>query len=222
MVSQSNVRKRFNTDKKTWPPDRPQNFVPLVLIQHHCQRSMEQATAVAQLIQTGEIDEVGLSASDHFTPKYNFKRPESVQEVLDSSTVTKELTEILAPLEQSKEPQFILIEGAPGIGKSILLKEIAYRWGNKELLKKFKLVLLVSLRDPTVQQVVSVSDLLQHFCEGNRRAAQIAAACHDYFSENGGKDLVFLFDGFDEFPTELQSSSLIAKILNREVLHIVP
>ena len=40
----------------------------------------------------------------------------------DSSTVTKELTEILAPLEQSED---LLIEEAPGIGKSILLKEIA-------------------------------------------------------------------------------------------------
>ena len=85
-----------------------------------------------------------------------------------------------------------------------MLKEIAYRWGNKQFLKAFKLVLLVPLRDPTVQQVVSVSDLLQLFCDGNSRAIEIAAACHNYVSENGGKDLVFLFHGFDEFPVELQ------------------
>ena len=65
---------------------------------------------------------------------------------------------------------------------------------------------------------MSVSDLLQHFCEGNRRATEIAAACHDYLSENGSKDLLLLFDGFDELPTELQKSSLITKILNRKVL----
>ena len=220
MVSQSNVRERFNTDEEMWPPDQPKNFIPLVLIHHQGQHSMKQATAVAQLIQTGGVDEIisiasNQSVSEHH-PKLDSHEP--LQEVLDNSTVTKELTEILAPLEQSKEPQFILIEGAPGIGKSILLKEIAYRWGNKQLLKMFKLVLLVPLRDPTVQQVVSVSDLLQHFCEGNRRATEIAAACHDYLSENGGKDLMFLFDGFDEFPTELQKSSLITKILNRKVL----
>ena len=39
-----------------------------------------------------------------------------------------------------------------------------------------------------------------------------------YLSENGGKDLVFLFDGFDEFPTELQKKSFISKILNRKAL----
>ena len=100
----------------------------------------------------------------------------------------------------------------------MLLKEIAYRWGNKQLLKTFKLVLLASLRDPTVQQVVSVSDLLQHFCEGNRRAIEIATACHDYLSENGGKDLVFLFDGFDELLVELQKNSLVYKILSHKLL----
>ena len=220
MVSQCNVRERFNTDEETWPPDQPKNFTPLVLIHHQGQHSMKQATAVAQVIQTGNIDEITSLASNRSVPKHHPKldNHESLQEVLDSSTVTKELAEILAPLEQSKDPQFILIEGAPGIGKSMLLKEIVYRWGNKQLLKNFRLVILLCLRDPTVQQIGSVSDLLQLFCEGNRRAIEIAAACHDYLSENGGKDLVFLFDGFDELSVEIRRTNLISKILNRQVL----
>ena len=104
------------------------------------------------------------------------------------------------------------------MGKSILLKEIAYRWGNKQLLKTFKVALLVCLRDPTVQRVESVSDLLQHFCEGNRQAIEIAAAYHDYLSGNGVKDLVFLFDGFDELSVEIQKNSLISKILSHKLL----
>ena len=200
MVSQHNVQEWLNTDEETWPPDQPKNFTPLVLIHHHDQHSMKQATAITQLMQTSDIDKITSLANNQSVSKDHPKieNHEPLQEVLDSSTITKEIVEILAPLEQSKDPQFILIEGASGIGKSILLKEIAYRWGNKQLLKTFKLALLVCLRDPTVQQVVSVSDLLQHFCEGNRRAIEIAAACHDYLTGNGGKDVVFLFDGFDE------------------------
>ena len=221
MVSQHNVRERFNINEETWPPNQPKNFTPLVLIHHQGQHTMKQATAMAQLIQTSDVDEIASLASNRSVSKHHPKldNHESLQEVLDSSTVTKELAEILAPLEQSKNPQFILIEGAPGIGKSMLLKELAYRWGNKQLLKAFKLVLLVCLRDPSVQQVVSVSDLLQHFCEGDRRATELAAACHDYLSGNGGKDIVFLFDGFDEFPIELHKDSLVSKILNRKLLH---
>ena len=222
IVSQCNVRERFNSDEETWPPEQPKIFTPLLLIHHQGQHSMKQATAVAHLIQTGDIDKVTSLGSNQSTPKHHPKLDshEPLQEVLDGSTVTKELTEILAPLEQSEDPQFILIEGAPGIGKSVLLKEIAYRWGNKQLLKMFKLVLLVCLRDPTVQQASLIKDLLQLFCyREDTRATQIATACRDHFVQNGGKDLVFLFDGFDEFPEALKKNSLIADIIKRKVLH---
>ena len=182
---------------------------------------MKQATAVAQLIQTGDIDEITSLASNRSVPKHHPKLDshESLQEVLDSSTVTKELTEILAPLEYSKDPQFILIEGAPGIGKSSLLKELAYRWGNKKLLKKFKLVLLISLRNPAVQRAKLINDLLQLFCNrGDTRTTKIATTCSDYLVQNDGKDLAFLFDGFDEYPEDLHKNSLIADILKRKLL----
>ena len=220
-VSQCNVRERFNTDEETWPPDQPKNFTPLVLIHHQGLHTMKQATGMAQLIQTGDVDEITSLASNRSVPKHHPKLDshKPLQEVLDSSTVTKELAEILAPLEQSKEPQFILIEGAPGIGKSMLLKELAYRWGNKQLLKTFKLVLLVILRNPAVQKITSIKDLLQLFCKrGDTRATQIAFTCSDYLVQNDGKELAFLFDGFDEYPEVLQKNSLIADILKRKVL----
>ena len=219
MVSQRNLQERFTADEETWPPDQPKNFTPLVLIHHQGQHTMKHPSAVAQVIQKGHTSIIAM-AGNQSVPKHHPKvdSHEPLQEVLDNSTVTKELAEILAPLEQSKDPQFILIEGAPGIGKSILLKEIAYRWSKKQLLKIFKFVFLIQLRNPSVQQVVSVSDLLQLFCMGNRRAVDIAATCHDHLYENGGKDLVFLFDGFDEYPEDLRKNSLIANILRRKVL----
>ena len=220
IVSQSSVRDRFSTYAETWPPDQPKNFIPLVLIHHHGKYSIKETTEIAQLIQMHDIDEITSLASNQSVPKCQqypkLDSHEPLQRVsLDRSTVTEELTEILAPVEQSEGPQFVLIEGAPGIGKSVLLKEIAYRWGKKLLLKMFKVVLLICLRDPSVQQAVSVSDLLKHFYEGNRRAAESAAAC---LAKNGGKGLMFLFDGFDEFHTELRRSSLIPKILHRKSL----
>ena len=128
---------------------------------------------------------------------------------------TKKIEEILAPLESSKESAFILIEGAPGIGKSVLLKEIAYRWGAKQLLKKFELVLLVCLRDPSLHQITSINDLLQLFYKGNENAKEIVAACGEYLSRNGGKSLVLLLDGYDEY---LQKHSLITDIIKQQVV----
>jgi len=58
--------------------------------------------------------------------------------------VTKEMMEILALLEEWEKSQFIMIEGAPGIGKSVLLREITYRWGKKQLLLFYFLMALTN------------------------------------------------------------------------------
>ena len=64
-----------------------------------------------------------------------------------------------------------------------------------------------------------MSDLLQLFCNREHtRTKQISTACSDYLVQNNGKDLVFLFDGFDEYPEVLQKNGLIADMLKRKVL----
>ena len=87
-----------------------------------------------------------------------------------------------------------------------------------QVLQKFKLVILICLRDPTVQQMSLIDDLLQSFCKGDRRATEIASACSDYLFKNNGKDLAFIFDGYDEYPEKLRKDSLIAYLLKQEVL----
>ena len=168
---------------------------------------------MAEFIERGHIDKV---VSVTKTDSLSSHQP--LQEVLDTSKVTKEVAEILAPLETSDNPQFILIEGAPGIGKSLLLKHIAYRWGIREILRKFKLVLLICLRDPAVQKMSFIDDLLRSFCKRDKDATEAVSVCRKYFVNNNGEDLALLFDGYDEYPERLRNDSLIADILSREVL----
>ena len=208
-----NVQAQSRVDSDTWPPDQP-NFTPLLLIQYQCQHTLNQAVAMAGLIQTGDISEIASTVpSSH--PVVDSHEP--LWEVLDTSTVTKDLADILVSLESGSE-SFVLIEGAPGIGKSVLLREIAYRWSRKQLLQMFELVFLVSLQDPIFQQAKSISDLLQPFCEGDTKAVELISACSQHLFDSGGENLVFLFDGFDELPEELQQSGLFVKILNRWIL----
>ena len=172
---------------------------------------------MAKFVEQGHIDK--LVTSDNVLPKrLKLDNHEPLQEVLNTSKVTKEVAEILAPLETSSDPQFVLIEGAPGIGKSLLLKQIAYLWAKKQILQKFKLVLLLCLRDPAVQQMSLIDDLLQPFCTGDRRAIEISSACSDYLLENDGEDLVLLLDGYDEYPETLRKDSLIASLVKHRVL----
>ena len=219
MVKKVNEQTLLQIDKKAWPPMPPKAFTPLVLIQHN-HHNLEQSTTMAEFVERGHIDKVASITTTETLPKcpkLDSHRPLDL-EVLDIRKVTKEVAEILAPLETSDDPQFILIEGAPGIGKSLLLKYIACRWGREEILQKFKLVLLVCLRDPAVQQMSTIYDLLKLFCRRDNRAHEIASACGDFLSDRYSKDLALLFDGYDEYPERLRNDSLINDILERKVL----
>ena len=199
-------------DDNTWPPEQPTSYTPLLLIHRQGNRTKEEATAMAELMYSGNISEVALVTREQSCGHGKFDK------LQETSRATKEIEEILASLEKGKESAFILIEGAPGIGKTVLLKEIAYRWANKELLHKFELVLLVHLRDTSLQQIKTVDDLLQLFCIGDKNSIQIVTACAQYLLANGGKALTLLLDGYDEYPEHLQKNSLIADIIKRRVL----
>ena len=71
MVSQCNVRKRFNTDEETWPSDQPKNFTLVILIHHQGQHSMKQAATMAQLIQTIDTDGITSLANNQLVPKHH-------------------------------------------------------------------------------------------------------------------------------------------------------
>ena len=215
-VREVNIQTRLRVDEDAWPPDPPKTFTPLVLIQHQGYRNMKQSTTMAEFVERDKV--VTITTTDTLPKCLKLDSHQPLQEFLDTSKVTKEVAEMLALLETSDDPQFVLIKGAPGIGKTLLLREISYRWGKHEIPQKFKLVLLLCLRDPAVQQMSFINDLFRLFCKRDRRATEIASTCSDYLSANNGEDLVLLFDGYDEYPERLRKDSLIADILKREVL----
>ena len=116
--------------------------------------------------------------------------------------------------ESSKPPRRILIEGAPGIGKTVLAKEIAYCWANKEVLPDVELLLLIYLRDPRLREIKEIKELLQLFT-----SPKIAVDVADYLQECNGNSMAFVIDGFDEYPTSLQKSSFIVDIIKGRILH---
>ena len=133
------------------------------------------------------------------------------------STVTKNISEIfkINPAAQTegqgsieiKPPKLILIEGAPGIGKTILATEIAYLWANHKLLKDYKLVILVYLRDPRVHTMKSIKELIQLYTN-----EKVAVEVRNYLEIFNGQNVAFVFDGFDEFPIS-QESLIVTDII---------
>ena len=100
--------------------------------------------------------------------------------------------------------EIILIEGAPGSGKSTLTVHICQRWGNGELFQQFTVVILVQLRDPAVQRAQTIADLLPI-----ENAQEIAA---ELIATNGC-GVLWVLDGWDELPSHLQQDSIVRKLL---------
>ena len=108
-VSQINVQTRFMVDDDTWPPEQPTSYIPLLLI--HCQghHTPEQVTTMARLMYTGDIGKVTLVTGDQPAVTHaKLDSDEKFHEVLDTSKATKEIKQILAPLEEGKQSSFIL------------------------------------------------------------------------------------------------------------------
>ena len=114
----------------------------------------------------------------------------------------------------------MLVEGAPGMGKSSLLQEIALRWSKGELLKRFELVLYLRLRDPKIHNMVDYSDFIAQFCTGKQKISETLPSFNNHLDYTHGEGITFLFDGFDEFPESLRKNKghILISIIDRRVL----
>ena len=158
--------------------------------------------------------------SDNYTPgllEYFATSIKSEKSKLNESNV---ISDIFKPIKNSDGlttvPKFILIEGAPGMGKTTLCKEIAYQWAKQSLLKDTKLLFLLHLRDLDISKIKMLKDLIPYLHVFDKGATELSEQCADIIIEREGEDLTILFDGYDEFNS--LNDSLITDILNRATL----
>ena len=158
------------------------------------QKIFNLAIIKKERIQRGRID-------DKFVHKTIRGQVDDI--LLEKSPI--ELKDLFKNIEG--ERKVILIDGAPGSGKSTLTVHICQQWGGGELFNQFAVVIIVQLRDPKVQSAQSIVDLLP--CEDHAMAEQAATE----IMALKGSGVLWILDGWDELPSHLQNDSIISTLI---------
>ena len=97
----------------------------------------------------------------------------------------------------------LLIEGAPGIGKSTFAWEVCQKWGQHQLFNEYSLVVLLKLRDKRVQEAKSVSDMFYY------PHPRLMCEIIECIIISGGHGLLLILEGFDEAPASKRTMNSI-------------
>lgn len=165
----------------TFPPAGSKIYINLALVKKE-DISQSQADAFTKATLHGNIDEIR-------------RMKEQIH-----------LEDVFKP-EGQTSLKYILVEGAPGVGKSTLAWELCQRWDVMAAMRRFSLVVLLRLREKRVQEARTVADLFYH----DDSTLQEAVACE--VVANNGLNTLLILDGFDEYPSHLRKASLVAEII---------
>ena len=183
------IYQRYDIENEEWPPNQPKSIVNLALI-HYKGGHVKQ-----HLIEVSKHNK-----GDTHTIPYC----KDIAEIFKNSMIEE---------TNNKVQKIILIEGAPGIGKTVLSRQIAYSWAKKGLLCDIDILFLLFLRDPVLQSITKAEQLIQYFSAKHLDEEQIDSCKKEIMK----RKVCIVIDGLDEFPTPLRKGSFIADIINNKV-----
>ena len=104
----------------------------------------------------------------------------------------------------------VLIEGVAGSGKSTLVQRMCHDWSVGEFAHDYKLVIQVNLRSLPKDHKLSLEDLICTSVEDENIVKEMV----QFITSHKGREVLFIFDGYDEMSKEMQKNSLVHSILN--------
>ena len=123
------------------------------------------------------------------------------------------IEEIGSTLKTKTPAHFVLIEGAPGMGKSTLCWQLCRLWSEGKLRHKWDLMVLVEIRDETTRKARTVYDLLYHPDDNVRKSIA------QEIEKRDGEGLFIILDGYDELSDDQRNElSIFQRILVNRLL----
>ena len=172
----------ISSDTK-WPPTPGREFITLAVVEHH---------------QKCRDEYIGYTLQG------------DIKEIIQNREISIE--QIFEPVIGQKKLKLVLIEGAPGIGKSALSWELCRKWDELSCMQQYSLVILLRLREEEVQEIKSIHDL---FCQYESEDKNPLVK---EVSKSQGNGILFILDGFDELPKTLQKKSFLLNLMRGQIL----
>ena len=171
-----------STQVVKWPPTPSKIYINLACIDRNTEGLRTEYDNITRaMIVNGEVDVIN-----------GRKCPTSISQIASNLPVhhfAKYASSSTLP-----EDMVILIEGAPGVGKSTFAWEFCRRWERGEIASQYHLVLLIRLRDLRISSAKNLKDLIYHPSE---------IVCQAVITEleyNLGVNTLIFLEGFDELP----------------------
>ena len=142
---------------------------------------------------------------------------------IDVKTVRRDIDEVCGEktqisvnnlFEKVDHGSLILLEGRPGSGKTTLMLEIVCKC-RKEIFEHAKVVILVHLRQLSQTGDIYLTQLLEASC--NRLFSEEVECIRSFIERECGENVVFLFDGYDEYSYGMSEHNIVKKIVKREL-----
>ena len=132
-------------------------------------------------------------------------------DVIEGRKCPIDMNNIAANLPETALEKVILVEGAPGVGKSTFAWEFCRRWERGEIAQEYDLVLLLRLRDEHVTKAENLEDLIYQ--------KKFKEAVVSELESNLGINLLLILEGYDELPEVCRRSpSLFLELINGQLL----
>ena len=185
--------KQFLPFPDDWPPPFKEKFIKLALIEKKKKEKIEKKK------------EIQLTHAKHQPSiEYDYATG-NVDNIVERK---KEITleQIFEPLSGDSEiaapnRYTVVMDGAPGVGKTTLSRKICIDWAQGKLIKDHHIVILKPLRELRGHTAASLSDLLNADDFEQLEKEKIVKHMKSTF----GLGVIFIFDGFDELNGEQRS-----------------